>query len=108
MHVPVTTFGPKERGRRKRRVQLIKTKYINLQRMYQHNVCMSSSHQVAEGSSYSVNRDPYITMVNIAVSAATGKTAYAVSFDPGDANTNDLVDGDFATCITTDVATDPW
>ena len=69
---------------------------------------MSSSHQVVEGSSYSVNRDTYIIMDNITEGAATGKTAYAVSLDPHDANTNDLSDGDFATCISTDAATDPW
>ena len=40
--------------------------------------------------------------------AATGKTAYAVSFDPADDNTNDLSDGDFATCISTGVESHPW
>ena len=73
-----------------------------------YTVSVSSSHQVAEGSSYSVNRDTFNIMINISEGAATGKTAYAVSLDPDDANTNDLSDGDFDTCISTDAETDPW
>ena len=67
-----------------------------------YTVRVSSGHQVAE------NRDTYIIMVNITEGAATGKTAYAVSLDPNDANTIDLIDGDFGTCISTRAETDPW
>ena len=85
-------------------------KNVSLQRMCQHHIqhaCPPVT-QLTEGSNYSVNRDSYIIMVNITVDAATGKTAYAISFDPDGANTDDLSDGNFATCISTDAETAPW
>ena len=69
---------------------------------------MTSSHQVAKGSSYSVDRDSYIIMVNITAVAATSKDVYAVSLAPHHANANDVTDGDFGTCISTEADTDPW